>query len=460
MGGGESPRKSVGPKGVCRFESGRPRHIGSEEPSVTYQTDERLKGYLDTHQLSQERLCRAVLALDKRFTNVTPRHPRGGPDGARDIQAYLNNEQLTYGAVGFLTQANDSTEHKKKIKAKFDGDLKSAMEAEPKPQSFVFFTNINLTIGEKDDLIAMAKAAGLAFCEIFDRERIRIHLDQPDGFAARFQYLGIALSEPEQASFFAKWGDDIQSMVATGFQRIERALERIMFLQESFDVLDTITLKFDLDREYTADEIGHFRAYCSMFLKEPKLKIFRVIFGSTDKSLRTSSGAKDRDEPSGIKYGIAGGEWEQHFDPESTDQDDAAAKFQCVGSFSSVGMDPVRTIFIRYSHDPSFLRFQPRINFRDIDQASFLPVLNKSLAEKVETISVIANGYLLQRTRKPRFSIDSTPFELDIPLQFEVNELADPWVRIRPKRSSAFSIQFSDETPRRLFTSRDLTDEA
>lgn len=146
---------------------------------MTYQTDERLKSYLDTNQLAQERLCRAVLALDKRFSNVTPRHPRGGRDGGRDMQAYLNGEQLTFGAVGFLTQANNSVEHKKRAKQKFEEDLASALSAEVTPQAFVFFTNVSLTIGEKDDLAASAKAAGLAFCDVFDRERIRIQLDGP-----------------------------------------------------------------------------------------------------------------------------------------------------------------------------------------------------------------------------------------------------------------------------------------
>jgi hypothetical protein len=47
---------------------------------MTYGTDERLKGYLDTNQLQRERMCVAVLAIDKRFTNVRPWHPRGGPD--------------------------------------------------------------------------------------------------------------------------------------------------------------------------------------------------------------------------------------------------------------------------------------------------------------------------------------------------------------------------------------------
>jgi len=52
-----------------------------------YETDERLKNYLDTNQLRREQLCLAVMAIDRRFSDVRPRHPRGGPDGGRDIEA-------------------------------------------------------------------------------------------------------------------------------------------------------------------------------------------------------------------------------------------------------------------------------------------------------------------------------------------------------------------------------------
>lgn len=45
---------------------------------MAYVTDEQLKGYLDTNQLHREQMCLSILALDKRFTNVRPRHPRGG----------------------------------------------------------------------------------------------------------------------------------------------------------------------------------------------------------------------------------------------------------------------------------------------------------------------------------------------------------------------------------------------
>lgn len=191
---------------------------------MPYQTDERLKGFLDTNQLHREQMCLAVLAIDKRFTNVQPRHPRGGPDGGRDIEATYRREQKAFGAVGFVNQANDSNEHKTRVTSKFKEDLKNALAANEKPTVFIFFTNVNLTIGEKDDLIKIARSAGVIFCEIFDRERIRIQLDSPDGFSIRFQYLQIILSEEEQASFFARWGDDIQSVISTGFRRIERSL--------------------------------------------------------------------------------------------------------------------------------------------------------------------------------------------------------------------------------------------
>lgn len=62
---------------------------------LTYTTDEKLKGFLDTNQLHREQLCLAVLSLDKRFTDVRPRHPRGGRDGGRDIEAMFRGTELS-----------------------------------------------------------------------------------------------------------------------------------------------------------------------------------------------------------------------------------------------------------------------------------------------------------------------------------------------------------------------------
>ena len=423
---------------------------------MPYQTDERLKSYLDTNQLHREQMCRAILAIDKRFSDVRPRHPRGGPDGGRDIEAVYRGDQITFGAVGFVNQANDSDEQKKTIKAKFSSDLSSALSSNAKLSAFVFFTNINLTIGEKESLKNEAKKSNILFCEILDRERLRISLDSPDGFSIRFQYLNISLSEEEQASFFARWGDDIQSVISTGFQRIENTLNRVLFFQEASDPLAHLTLSFELNKKDTAEEIGHFRLFCSIYLKEPKQKILSILFGSSDKSnrMRNDSDADFTEQKTGIKYGISGGQWEHYIDLEQEsvvdDEDDEKEKYTCVGSSSSVGRDEIEFLPISYSKD-SFIRFSPGLSLRDFDEAMFLPMANKSLAEKVKAIHIYSNGYKLHEVSCSEFNADNTEFDPNIPTEFSPDELKDPWVRIRPENASAFHIRFFDETPKRMF---------
>ena len=216
-------------------------------------TDHKLTSWLDGSPLARERLCRGILALDKRFSDVRPRHPHGGPDGGRDISAIFEGRQIAAGAVGFVNHANESSAQKRTILKKFRGDIEAALGGETKPTVFAFMTNLNLTLGVKDKMRKLAISAGFGECGIFDRERLRIALDSPDGFALRFQLLSLPLSEAEQASFFAKWGNDIQSLVSTGFQRLERSLDRLLFLTEANDVLDGLYIQYELDRTYDAE---------------------------------------------------------------------------------------------------------------------------------------------------------------------------------------------------------------
>ncbi|MDR3560562.1 MAG: hypothetical protein P4N59_03835 [Negativicutes bacterium] len=421
---------------------------------MPYETDERLKSYLDTNQLLREQMCRALLATDKRFIDVRPRHPHGGPDGGRDIEAIFKEDLIAYGAVGFINQANDSAEQKKAIRAKFTNDLKSALNAEKPPSVFVFFTNINFTIGEKESLIKKSQKKGILYCEILDRERLRISLDSPDGFAIRFQYLNIPLSAPEQASFFARWGDDIQAVISTGFNRIENTLNRIMFLQEYHDALNYLTLSFELKTKYAAEKIGHFRLFCSLYLKEPKQKILKILFGSSDKSNRMRNDAKGdfTEQLSGIKYGISGGQWEQYFDQSKIDLEQIDNKFEYTqaGSSSSIGYDEIEFISISYRVG-GFIRFFPCLTLRDFDEAMFLPIVNKSLAEKIKAIHLYSNGYKLQEINNSEFKIDESECHPNFPVVFSEDELKDPWVRIRPNIASAFRIEFFEKTPKRLF---------
>ena len=58
--------------------------------SVTKLTEERLRTWA-LNQADRERLCLGILALDIRFSNIKPRRSKGGPDGARDIEAAFEN---------------------------------------------------------------------------------------------------------------------------------------------------------------------------------------------------------------------------------------------------------------------------------------------------------------------------------------------------------------------------------
>jgi hypothetical protein len=383
--------------------------------------------------------------------------------------------------VGFQNGANDSNEQKKQIRTKFSCDLKSALAAKPDLKVFVFLTNLHFTIGEQEEMKEEAQTAGIEHCDILDRERLRIDLDSPAGFFVRFQYLGIPLTEAEQASFLAQYGDRVQEVVSTGFQRLERTLNRILFLQESRDVLHGVYVWFRLKHNYPANEIGHFRAFVSLYLRAIKHDIFGIRFGSSDKSNRFRKDVADkRGDEQGIAHGIGSGQWEQHIKPRSRVGSDDAAKpdlesresgqdadfdkdLVSVGSGSSIGMDPVSTIVIHYSHDDVLVRFRPRLELRDLDECAFVPVLNRSLAEKLRSIEVFANGYKLTYIGPDDFTIDDSRYdcteagaftaeELAEAGAFTAEELADPWVRIRPSNlSSFFELRFSETTPRRMF---------
>ncbi len=277
----------------------------------------------------------------------------------------------------------------------------------------------------------------------------------------------LPLSEAEQASFFARWGDDIQSVISTGFQRIEGALNRILFFQEAADPLAHLTLSFQLKQKYIAEEIGHFRLFCSLTLKEPKHKVLGILFGSSDKSdrMRNDVPTPKREQLSGIKHGISGGQWESYFDLEDVENsenneeaDDRKERHQQVGFSSSIGRNEVEFLPISYDKNV-FIRFMPTICLRDLDRAMFLPLLNLSLAEKVHAIHIFANGYKIQEIGPADLKVDVTGFDPSVPVAFTAEELQDPWVRIRPTAmSSAFHVSFFEETPKRMYVPSQVAD--
>jgi len=419
---------------------------------MPYKTDERLKSYLDSNQLFREQLCLAVLSLDKRFSDVRPRHPRGGPDGGRDIEAVFQKQQSAMGAVGFVNQANDSDEQASRTKRKFLDDLDSALAADPSLEVFAFFSNINLTIGTKDELKEKAARRGIKYCEILDRERIRIALDSVDGFATRFQYLNIPLSEAEQASFFSRWGDDIQRVISDEFRQLEKSVQRILFLQEMNDYLSQLTVVYTLNQEYSGLDVGHFRAFCSLWLKGPVDDALCLLFGSSDRAnrFRTDLDADGMQDPAGISAGISGVQFEMQAE-QLMEGDRDSFEYKVTGSSSRIGTSRLKSLPISFSKD-SFIRFNSKMLFKDLDDSTFIPILSERFAHKVESIQLYCNGYILKEIKRGDFSVDYSEFESDLSEHFTDDELQDRWVRLRPTEiASAFHIRFFEVTPRRLF---------
>ena len=433
---------------------------------MPYGTDEKLKSFLDTNQLHREQMCLAILSLDRRYNNIRPRHPRGGPDGGRDIEALSKDGNKVFGAVGFINQAADTNEQKRQIKQKFLNDLHNAVEADDNPEVFLFFTNINLTLREKDELIQKTKDQGISHCEIFDRERLRISLDSADGLSARFQYLNIPLSEAEQASFFARWGDDIQSIISTGFQKIENTLDRLLFLQEAHAPINSFIVSIELDKVYSADEIGHFRFFCYIHLVEMINGIQSLLFGCTDKNTDRIKCANQPEikarQLTGIKHGICGGQWELRPNESKSVLDDIDEEYVKVSSFTQIGQDEVKFIPIQYGTS-DFFRIQPYLSLRNINDAVYAFWLNKSLAEKVKVIHIYSNGYKLKEIGSQDFSIDKSHINSNedetsnFPMPFTNEELSDSWVVVRPKKSTLFKIDFYNETPKRVFEPIQIT---
>lgn len=88
-----------------------------------------------------------------------------------------------------------------------------------------------------------------------------------------------------------------------------------------------------------------------------------------------------------------------------------------------------------------------------------MPVLNRSLAEKLSAIHIYANGYKLLEIARADLMLDPTNFDPKIQMDFTKEELSDPWVRIRPAQvASAFNISFSDRTPKKLYLSEPIYD--
>jgi hypothetical protein len=233
-------------------------------------TEERLRSWLDTNQPKRELLCLALLPLLGPFTQEQPRRPKGGADEGRDIEAIYDGSLVVFGAVGFKNGGGNDDGTRKEIVTKFDLDLASALKGKPDLKAFVFFTNVDLTLGMKEQMARHAQSQGLTMVEVFDMERLRHVLDSPRGLIPRLQYLDIEMSKTEQLALVAEMGDKLQSAMLSRFDRVEQTLtkmERFLDFQKAVYRIDIFAIlndgdvvSYSLENEAVLIKLTHLQA--------------------------------------------------------------------------------------------------------------------------------------------------------------------------------------------------------
>ncbi|MFT3733653.1 MAG: hypothetical protein QM776_01225 [Rhodocyclaceae bacterium] len=125
------------------------------------------------------------------YDTVDPTHPLGGPDGGKDIVCKREDETCIV-SIYFPRGQKDYAE----ISAKFRSDFEKTKSSGS--AGFVFFTNQELTLGERAKLEDIAEGR---WVDIYHLERIASCLDTPNGYGLRLEFLQIEMTREEQVSF-------------------------------------------------------------------------------------------------------------------------------------------------------------------------------------------------------------------------------------------------------------------
>jgi hypothetical protein len=386
-------------------------------------TEERLRTWLDSNQVQRERMCMALLSLNRRYSNIKPRRPKGGPDGGRDIEAVYEDRFEIWGAVGFRNAANDSTEDKRWVRRKFSDDLEAALAENANLKGFVFFTNIDLTPSEEAELIKEAKNRGIISVEIYFRERLRILLDSPEGLGLRYQYLNIPLSEAEQAAFFERFGSQLENLLLKQFDAVDKKLARIEFFHDCIKPLIECGVVLSLKQNYSADNLGHFRILLeviNLLERDPHPTLW---IGGRDAYPVWHSG-NEQVKLIGTKNLI----WSRN--PDDKIQDTIIGNGLTTDSIQIFG---------------SLYRRGPFGTMGDFDRKTFSIYITESFFDKINEISLFVNDYVLFSVElnktNPR---NSAPIEAwPEPLSEEERQI--PWVIL-----TYSSFNFSDYTPTKV----------
>jgi hypothetical protein len=434
------------------------------------ETDRRLKDHLNSNQAKRERMCLEILASQPGYSDLRPRLPKGGPDGARDIECQFEGE-LCYGAVGFVNDATDTDEHRKKAKKKFKDDIAGALaerkDGSPVPSSFVFCTNVGLTPSIVEALKKHAYKKGAKNCDIFDRERLRVALDSNRGYAVRLRYLDIALSDAEQKDFFTAWGDEINDAIGLKFRGLDKTTKRIQFLLEAGLPLDQLGTRIRLSAPIWEVCRGNFFFQTTVSLRAHAEGLLGLVYGGgTDQINETLEEwiARGTRHTTNSQYGfgfswiIPGTPFHERFvegvsgleRPENTKDESAKEEIRTYKSSSVLPVDQKQFYFGMLS-EPFIERFNPTCKLLELDGGMVIFESSREFAENIEEITIFGNGYELLSIAKDELEITDGSFDrLRLPAEAHLNPDDLSWVTIRPKKlASCFTIDLMGTTPRR-----------
>lgn len=431
------------------------------------ETDRQLKDKLNSNQSMRERMCLELLQNEAKFSNVRPRLPNGGPDGGRDIEADYDGTDRVFGAVGFVNNATDTNEHRNKIRKKFSDDLAeiktaTADERRRTPTVFVFFTNVGLTPGIIDALKKSAYEQGVIVCEVFDRERLRILLDRNSGYAIRYRYLDIPLSDAEQKDFFGTWGDQLQEMMTSNLTEIGSTTKRLVFLAEAQFLVDRISVLVKLDGPLGDISKDGFVFQAMVSLRVHAEGFLGVIFGAGSdpivesiEEIRTTKEHFARNGQYGyaLTHLISGSEQhDRHVEMLGDNEvDDDDESWLPAGSSHGILEIEKPYIHIDYGSTPFIERFSPTCRLIDLDRAFILFDCNADLAGHIEEIIVSANHFRILHLTRADFRFEPGRFDrFKLPQESHQKEDSHEWRTIRPSAtSSCFTPDFIGRTPMR-----------
>ena len=341
---------------------------------------------------------------------------------------------------------SDSATDRRWAKTKFGDDLKRALEEAPGLQGFVFLTHVELSVAERDSLALKARKAGIEFVDVLHRERLRILLDGPDGLAARFQFLRIPLSEAEQATFFARWGTQIQQLVTQRFENVERKLYRLEFLQECNSPVRSIWVLLSLKRRFTTDELGHFRVLVSV-----------VDLHGNSRLIATDLVVRDKisEDSRSLVSASANSTWilPVRFGDGGTEAEESERKIRI-----SEGWTTMREGVEHLSAGTSisgWTRLEyPIPTLGQLDGTMVFVAATAPLAQQIASWRLTANGYVLASGTADELELvpDTADKAVEAwPEPLSDSELTVLWVRLFSTGHTHWSVDFSD-TPRRVWT--------